>query len=911
MKRRGGLIFVSLLLSVVLALSLVSAASTTNSVATSNQNNFWNQLTNLWNKLTGKAVSSTPGDLTPRIAYWYGKVNQHIENGVWTTDPDGSSGANLNMLTYCKKWYPDTVSVKPYKNETISTWRDAGNTGGPYTSTKTSYACVQKSADSSGNWTQWFNHDDPSGNGDFELLQDHPGVCGNLSVVGIQCQTTDGVPASQTGQTVVVNKSVGCYCYNSQNPNGCDNYEVRFECGVQEDNVIKCVDTDGGLNYYTKGKITSGLLPYSNHSITPSDSVGDVCAWQNNAAYAPGSPVLFEQYCANSTTEGVQKYTCPFGCYDGACLNSNETKPLNSSCANGVCTIYNSDYASFNDSSGSGIFSANIFDSNSAQVEYYKDKAEFTSMISQGETYKFNNSMKIQIKNIVFAQTTGAVSYVVFNYSSPNQTSPRSYCTPSGNCTLYETDSVTYPFNFEGNKEEAKFSIQQYGVQYDNAFLCSSGGCYTLKVGQQYRMGDLLVTMKYLVPSEYANFQVTPVFNSKNCTFIGNQDIGAKTYFTYSCESGGYIGNEVFIKSLNVSAKDVGSSRIHLYGNLFDVLFNLGMNQSWGTSAISLHVFGFTPSSTIGGSDSKVLLGVSGMKMPTSTVTNVSNAGSYCTPEGNCTLYKGDTIVYPYSFEGQKETLNFSIDNVFGIWSQNGKENVELNYAAGGYGTNLVAGQQYRMGDQLITMNEVSLNGPINFQVSPITNSANCTFLNQTVDSGEKYADFSCSLGGYLGNEIYVDSLNVSSRDVGSVVFHMYNGNLFDVKSFPQKLNDLWSLPQTGSIKVLGFTPSQESSDGSEKVIFEITGVHVPTTTQKEAAASQCTNGCSLNGNCYNFGYRINQTYCSQNGFVNQLADNSVCQNDFECSSNVCINSQCVSSSVWNKFLNWFQNIFG
>lgn len=93
----------------------------------------------------GVCLASKPmvdtGDSTPRVAYWYGKVNQHTENGVWKTDPDGVSGANLDMLAYCKKWYPNTVSFESYKLETFSGWREAGNNGN-YTSTKQSYKCV-------------------------------------------------------------------------------------------------------------------------------------------------------------------------------------------------------------------------------------------------------------------------------------------------------------------------------------------------------------------------------------------------------------------------------------------------------------------------------------------------------------------------------------------------------------------------------------------------------------------------------------------------------------------------------------------------------------------------------------------------------------------------------------------------
>lgn len=89
--------------------------------------------------------NTTPtSDLTPRISYWYGKVNQHVSvsEGMWQTDSDGVSGANIDKLTYCKKWYPNTTSVVEYKNEIINSWHDAGNVN-DYPSTKISYKCVE------------------------------------------------------------------------------------------------------------------------------------------------------------------------------------------------------------------------------------------------------------------------------------------------------------------------------------------------------------------------------------------------------------------------------------------------------------------------------------------------------------------------------------------------------------------------------------------------------------------------------------------------------------------------------------------------------------------------------------------------------------------------------------------------
>ena len=95
-------------------------------------------------RMTTKCVQ----DLTPRIMYWPSKVNQHFDQGLdkWMTDPDGKSGStsywnDANKLTYCKKWYPNTLSVANYKAEALI-FKGAGNLGS-YPSTRTSVKCVQ------------------------------------------------------------------------------------------------------------------------------------------------------------------------------------------------------------------------------------------------------------------------------------------------------------------------------------------------------------------------------------------------------------------------------------------------------------------------------------------------------------------------------------------------------------------------------------------------------------------------------------------------------------------------------------------------------------------------------------------------------------------------------------------------
>jgi hypothetical protein len=88
--------------------------------------------------------STFTNDLTPRISYWYGKVNQHVDiaSSSWQTDSDGTSGGQLDKLTYCKKFYPNTTSIAEYKAETINTWKDAGNLNNYIGDRKMSYKCV-------------------------------------------------------------------------------------------------------------------------------------------------------------------------------------------------------------------------------------------------------------------------------------------------------------------------------------------------------------------------------------------------------------------------------------------------------------------------------------------------------------------------------------------------------------------------------------------------------------------------------------------------------------------------------------------------------------------------------------------------------------------------------------------------
>ena len=69
-------------------------------------------------------------------------------------------------------------------------------------------------------------------------------------------------------------------------------------------------------------------------------------------------------------------------------------------------------------------------------------------------------------------------------------------------------------------------------------------------------------------------------------------------------------------------------------------------------------------------------------------------------------------------------------------------------------------------------------------------------------------------------------------------------------------------------------------------------------------------SGCELEGKCYPMGYRKSGKYCSENyEFVGQL--DRICENNFECKSNVCISGECVGEGLMRKIIKWFKKMFG
>lgn len=65
-------------------------------------------------------------------------------------------------------------------------------------------------------WTDWVNRDRPGGTGDWQHVPTlyEEGLIPCPNPIGIVCETTDGIPASNTQDILTVSSEKGCICIN-------------------------------------------------------------------------------------------------------------------------------------------------------------------------------------------------------------------------------------------------------------------------------------------------------------------------------------------------------------------------------------------------------------------------------------------------------------------------------------------------------------------------------------------------------------------------------------------------------------------------------------------------------------------------------------------------------------------------
>ena len=107
--------------------------------------------------------------------------------------------------------------------------------------------------------------------------------------------------------------------------------------------------------------------------------------------------------------------------------------------------------------------------------------------------------------------------------------------------------------------------------------------------------------------------------------------------------------------------------------------------------------------------------------------------------------------------------------------------------------------------------------------------------------------------------------------------------------------------------RLLSFSANQDmTSFMKNSLLANLDGVEVQTLTSSKSLTFNSEDSCPL------IGLRKDNLYCSPGKmWVNQMEEDAICDNNFECKTNLCIDGNCFSSGMWQKFLNWLQNLFG
>ena len=164
---------------------------------------------------------------------------------------------------------------------------------------------------------------------------------------------------------------------------------------------------------------------------------------------------------------------------------------------------------------------------------------------------------------------------------------------------------------------------------------------------------------------------------------------------------------------------------------------------------------------------------------------------------------------------------------------------------------------------------------------------------------------------------LVIDRISPSSNQIciksaKSVIFSNFtpNCNSFDeiLASCPESFNQFSCSILNNQFLVNGLT-----GDLAVREILNLSSPGIMDSGIKQADVDpvDCSNGCILNDRCIPIGYRQENKYCDYSGdFIIQSNTDSPCENNFECSTNLCINNKCISQNIWQKFLDWLGGIF-
>ena len=164
------------------------------------------------------------------------------------------------------------------------------------------------------------------------------------------------------------------------------------------------------------------------------------------------------------------------------------------------------------------------------------------------------------------------------------------------------------------------------------------------------------------------------------------------------------------------------------------------------------------------------------------------------------------------------------------------------------------------------------------------------------------------------GEEIsinFVDSEEIELDVDGKLTGKLKEGNIYSTDKSNIQIKEILYNQKTGGISrvELGYEVIY-SKEGNENTI----GLHESEEIFADNSSEliQVCSGCLIDETCYNVGYREADEYCNNmQEKVSQVEAGSVCDNSFECKSNLCIDSECISEGFFKRIMSWFKRLFG
>jgi len=236
-----------------------------------------------------------------------------------------------------------------------------------------------------------------------------------------------------------------------------------------------------------------------------------------------------------------------------------------------------------------------------------------------------------------------------------------------------------------------------------------------------------------------------------------------------------------------------------------------------------------------------------------------------------------------YDFNCDGKTTNADLDVIAKYW-QNGTQ-ITINVVTGAKCEPLVnflaPYWQQNLNNGQVAMNDVTLAGKKIAKCIPDCSLLKCphSYFDEALQE--------CACGSLNNTESNATSSSESNISINT------------------ESNATSSSESNISIKII------YPKEGQEPIVMEKNETSESSIKEGQSSLIIC-NGCEMDKKCYPFGYRKSDKFCSDSGsFIEQLKSEETCDNNWECSSNVCVSGKCIPDSFIQKILNWFAKIFG